>query len=41
MKKNSFVYLQKTWFKFHQYPNSSKILDPDPAITNADPKHCM
>jgi hypothetical protein len=43
-KKFRFVYLRKTWFKFYQNPDpdphSSKMLDPDPHITNADPKHC-
>jgi hypothetical protein len=42
MKKNRFVYLQKTWFKFYQNPDphSSKMLDPDPHITNVDLNHC-
>jgi hypothetical protein len=31
-----------TWFKFYQNPDphSSKMLDPDLHIINADPKHC-
>jgi hypothetical protein len=43
-KKFRFVYLWKTWFKFYQSPDpdphSSKMLDPNPLISNTDPKHC-
>jgi hypothetical protein len=42
---NKFLFdgFRETWFKFYQNPDrhSSKMLDPDPDphITNADPKH--
>jgi hypothetical protein len=41
VRKFSFCLHSENLFKFYQNPDphSSKMLDPDPHITNADPKH--